>query len=82
VDDEPALRVSYSLTHPPRGWGIVAERRTETAGRVARYKTDYCSRENLAMLPVPQTAAATWRVLCASVSLFFSIGFSSYIVYM
>ena len=23
VDDEPALLVSYRLTHPPRGWGII-----------------------------------------------------------
>ena len=40
VDDEPALLVRYCLTHPLRGWGIVDERRTETADRVARYHTE------------------------------------------
>ena len=50
------------------GWGVVDERRTETADRVARYQT---SSENLAKLLVPQTAAATWRVFCASVCLVF-----------
>ena len=39
-DGEPALLVSHCLTHPVRGWGMVAERRTETADRVARYQTD------------------------------------------
>ena len=36
VDDEPALLVSLSLTHPLRGWGIVDARRTETVDSVAR----------------------------------------------
>ena len=40
VDDEPALLVSYSLTHPLQVWGIVDECRTETADRVARCQTD------------------------------------------
>ena len=40
VDDEPALLLSYCLTHPLRGWGIVDGCRTETADRVARYQTD------------------------------------------
>ena len=40
VDDEPVLLVSYCLTHPLRGWDIADERRTETAGRVARCQTD------------------------------------------
>ena len=54
-----------------KGLGIVDERRAETAVWVARYWRT--SRENLAMLLVPQTAAATWRVLRASVSLIFSL---------
>ena len=32
ADEEPALLVSYCLTHPLRGWGIV-ECRTDTANR-------------------------------------------------
>ena len=40
------------------------KRRIETAVRVARYGT---SRENLAVLLVHQTAAATWGVLCVLV---------------
>ena len=44
VDDEPALLVSYRLTHPLREWGVVDERRMETADRVARYQTDYYGR--------------------------------------
>ena len=38
VDDDPVFFVSYCLTHPVRGWGIVDERRTETVDRVARYQ--------------------------------------------
>ena len=57
VDSESAWPVSYCLTHPLRGIGD--NRRTETAHRVARYQTDYyCSRENMAMLLLPQTVAA------------------------
>ena len=55
------------------GRGIVDERRTGTADRVVRYQADYCNRKSLAMLLEPQTAAATWRVLCASVYLYFPL---------
>ena len=42
VGDELALLVSFRLTHPLRGCGIVDERRTEKVDRVARYQTaDY-----------------------------------------
>ena len=68
VDVEPALLVSYHLTHPLRGWGVVDERRTETVDRVVT-RQSINGRENLATLRVPRTAAATWRVLCSSVRL-------------
>ena len=70
------LCASYCLTHPLRGWGIVDERRTETVDRVAGYQTAYDSRENPAMLLVPQTAAATWRVPCSSACLLFPLALS------
>ena len=35
-----ALLVSYCLTHPLLGWGIVDERRMQTADRAARHQTD------------------------------------------
>ena len=42
VDDEPALLVSYCLTHPfLTGWGAADDSRTQTSNRVARYQTDY-----------------------------------------
>ena len=72
VDDEPALLLSYCLTHPLRGWGIVDGCRTETADRVARYKTDE-HEEPLAMLLVPQIAAVPWRKLGAAVCLSFAL---------
>ena len=40
VNDEPALFVSYCLTHTLHGPGMVDGSRTETADRVARYQTD------------------------------------------
>ena len=40
VGGEPVLLVSYCLTRPLRGWGIVDERRSETADGVATYQTD------------------------------------------
>ena len=57
---------TYCLT--PKGLGIVDERRAETAVRVRRIST-----ENQAILLVPQTAAATGRVLWALVCLFFRL---------
>ena len=36
VDDEPALLVSYQVLSDAEGPGIVDERRTETAVRIAR----------------------------------------------
>ena len=41
MDDESALLVSYCLTHPLRGRGIVDECRTETVDGIARYQTAY-----------------------------------------
>ena len=41
VDDEPAMLVSYYPTHPLRRWGVVDERKTETADMVSRYQTHY-----------------------------------------
>ena len=40
VDDEPALLVPYQVLSDAEGRGIVDERRTETADRVARYQAD------------------------------------------
>ena len=37
VDDESTVLVSYWVTRPLRGWGIVDERRTKAVDRVARY---------------------------------------------
>ena len=41
VDDEPALLVSYQVLSDAEGRGIVDERRTEAADRVARYQAVY-----------------------------------------
>ena len=44
------------------GRGVVDERRTEKADRVARYQADWQG-DLATMLLVPQTVAATWRVI-------------------
>ena len=48
VDDEPALLVSYCLTHPLRGWGVVDEGKTEKADNVPGSK-------------VPDRLLTVWR---------------------
>ena len=82
VGDELALLVSYRLMPYFWGWGIADERRTETVDRVWQgiiptvtgdTMVPRNSRENLASLLVPQTAAATRRALCVSVCLSFPV---------
>ena len=77
MDDEPGLFVSCCPTHHLRRWGTVDEGRTETADGVASSKEPdrplIVGRENLAMIRVPQTAAATWKVFRASVCLLFPL---------
>ena len=78
VDDEPALLVSYCLTHTLRGWGIVVKgRRTKTVDRVAAINSKLPDRRVgriwLSMILVPQTAAVIWGGLCSSACLSFDL---------
>ena len=66
--------VSFLLSEA-EGQGIVDQQRAETADKVTRYQVDYCSRENLATLLVPQTAAATGGCFALRFSGYFPLVF-------
>ena len=61
VDDQPALFVSYSLTHPLRRWGIVDERSKETADKRGEVPDRLVRRTWLCCSLALQTAGATFE---------------------
>ena len=76
VDDEPALFISYCLTHPPRGWDMVGESRTADCRQGSKVPDRLVGRSCLCyschkLLRLPGGCFSLLLFCCASVCLLF-----------